>query len=157
MKRYSLQEKEVLILGGGDGGLLKELLELPQPPKFVTMVDIDDVVMDACTEFMPTVAGDYMRRGNRDGKNYKVIAGCAIKFLKEKLVGNTFNLFIFFCIITLHISYQASDKQYDYIFGDLTDTPVSTSDRDNGIWDFLKSIIGMGVQGRKNMTNCLCL
>ena len=50
------------------------------------MVDIDDVVMDACTKFMPSVAGDYMARDKRNGKNYKVIAGDAIKFLKERLV-----------------------------------------------------------------------
>ena len=44
---FQLQDKEVLILGGGDGGLLKELLDLPkdQRPSFITMVDIDEVVM----------------------------------------------------------------------------------------------------------------
>ena len=78
--------KEVLILGGGDGGLLKELMELERKPKFVTMVDIDEVVMDACTKLMPSIAGDYMARNKRDGENYKVIVGDAIKFLKEKLV-----------------------------------------------------------------------
>ena len=78
--------KEVLILGGGDGALMKELMQLEDKPKFVTMVDIDDVVMDACTELMPAVAGNYMARDKRDGENYKVIAGDAIKFLKERLV-----------------------------------------------------------------------
>ena len=44
---FLFQDKEVLILGGGDGGLLKELLDLPkdQRPSFITMVDIDEVVM----------------------------------------------------------------------------------------------------------------
>ena len=44
---FRFQDKEVLILGGGDGGLLKELLDLPkdQRPSFITMVDIDEVVM----------------------------------------------------------------------------------------------------------------
>lgn len=78
--------KEVLILGGGDGALMKELMGLKEKPKFVTMVDIDNVVMDACTELMPSVAGHYMARDKRDGENYKVIAGDAIKFLKERLV-----------------------------------------------------------------------
>ena len=51
-------------MGGGDGGLLKELLELPQGqvPAFITMVDIDEMVMDACAEFMPSVCGKYLRR-----------------------------------------------------------------------------------------------
>jgi len=39
-----LQGKEVLILGGGDGGLLHELLVLGDgAPSFVTMVEIDEV------------------------------------------------------------------------------------------------------------------
>jgi len=80
--------KEVLILGGGDGGLLKELLELPkgQAPSFVTMVDIDGMVMDACAEFMPNVCGKYLKRVHWDGDNYKVINGCAIQFMKDCLV-----------------------------------------------------------------------
>ena len=90
--------KEVLILGGGDGALMKELMALESKPKFVTMVDIDEVVMDACTEFMPSIAGDYMARDKRDGKNYKVIIGDAIKFLKEKLVR--------WCILYLYQNYQ---------------------------------------------------
>jgi len=43
----------VLILGGGDGGLIKELFELGDNcPAFVTMVDIDEMVMEACSKFM---------------------------------------------------------------------------------------------------------
>ena len=45
-----MKDKEILILGGGDGALLYELLK--ENPKFVTMVDIDDVVMTACREHM---------------------------------------------------------------------------------------------------------
>ena len=39
-----------MILGGGDGALLHELLK--EDPKFVTMVDIDEAVMRACKEHM---------------------------------------------------------------------------------------------------------
>ena len=45
-----LQGKEVLILGGGDGALLHELLK--EKPKFVTMVDIDEAVIRSCKEHM---------------------------------------------------------------------------------------------------------
>ena len=36
---------------------MKELLELPKDnrPAFITMVDIDEVVMEACAEHMPQV------------------------------------------------------------------------------------------------------
>lgn len=119
----NFEGKEVLILGGGDGALMKELQELN--PKFVTMVDIDDVVMDACAEHMRSACGNWLDRDNREGPKHKIITGCAIKFLKEA---------------------TAAGKKFDYIFGDLTDTPVSTSERDDDIWNFLKTIIGMGVQ-----------
>ena len=46
----SFQDKEVLILGGGDGTLLYELLK--EKPKFVTMVDIDEMVITACKAHM---------------------------------------------------------------------------------------------------------
>ena len=48
--KYDYKDKEALILGGGDGALLYELLK--EKPKFVTMVDIDEVVVDACKEHM---------------------------------------------------------------------------------------------------------
>ena len=58
----------MLILGGGDGALLHELLKVvrtfyaktilyilslfKEEPKFVTMVDIDEAVMRSCKEHM---------------------------------------------------------------------------------------------------------
>ena len=45
-----MQGKEVLILGGGDGALLNELMK--EKPKFVTMVDIDEAVIRSCKEHM---------------------------------------------------------------------------------------------------------
>lgn len=120
------KDKNVLILGGGDGALLKELLELPEEnrPGFITMVDIDEVVMDVCAEFMPSVCGEYLQRSNWNGPNYKIIAGCAIQFMKE-------------C--------KAKQFEFDYIFGDLTDTPVSTGPRDSDLWQFLGTILELGV------------
>merc|ERR1711990_1179458 len=56
--KQDYKDKEVLILGGGDGALLYELLE--ENPKFVTMVDIDDVVMTACREHMRSVCRDVL-------------------------------------------------------------------------------------------------
>ena len=49
-------------------------------------------------------------------------------------------------------NFQSEGKKYDYIFGDLTDTPVATTARDNDIWEFLRSIISMGVDCLKPVT-----
>jgi spermine synthase len=43
-----MKDKEVLILGGGDGALLYELQQETEKPKFVTMVDIDEAVLRGC-------------------------------------------------------------------------------------------------------------
>ena len=42
----------ILILGGGDGGLLKELLELERPPKEVIMIELDECVLDAASKHL---------------------------------------------------------------------------------------------------------
>ena len=96
----------VLILGGGDGGLLKSILELSQKPKQVTMVDLDEMVVKACSQFMPKTCGKYM---NEEGSNYKVIIGDALGFMSDK---------------------HESKIEYDIIFGDLTDVPVDSDDLD---------------------------
>uniref|UniRef100_A0A8C2N2I0 PABS domain-containing protein n=1 Tax=Cricetulus griseus TaxID=10029 RepID=A0A8C2N2I0_CRIGR len=42
--------KDVLILGGGDGGIICEIVKLK--PKMVTMVEIDQTVIDGCKKYM---------------------------------------------------------------------------------------------------------
>ena len=76
----------ILILGGGDGGLLKELLELPNPPNEVIMLDLDDAVMIGCAQHMRSVCGNYMDMGKRKGRNYEVICGDAIEYMEKAKV-----------------------------------------------------------------------
>ena len=83
-KNYA--NSRVLILGGGDGGLLKELLELPKPPKQVIMIDLDDAVMIGCAEHMRSVSGSYMDKDKRKGSNYDVICGDAIEYMEKAKV-----------------------------------------------------------------------
>ena len=47
--------KNVLVIGGGDGGTVREILRHKSVEK-VTLVEIDQVVIDACTEFIPQVS-----------------------------------------------------------------------------------------------------
>ncbi len=44
--------KRVLIIGGGDGGILREVLRHPQV-EHVTMVEIDSAVVDMCRTYFP--------------------------------------------------------------------------------------------------------
>ena len=64
------KDKEILILGGGDGALLFELLK--ENVKFVTMVEIDDVVLKCCNQFMKSICGSVLEKDS--GDNYKVSA-----------------------------------------------------------------------------------
>lgn len=47
--------RRVLIIGGGDGGLLEEALK--HPVERVTMVEIDEAVIRASREYLPTICG----------------------------------------------------------------------------------------------------
>lgn len=60
--------KEICILGGGDGALLYELLK--ENPKMVTMLEIDEVVMNACNIHLRSICGDVLEK--RKGDNYEV-------------------------------------------------------------------------------------
>lgn len=60
--------KEICILGGGDGALLYELLK--ENPGFVTMLEIDEMVMQACNVHLQSICGDVLER--RQGENFEV-------------------------------------------------------------------------------------
>ena len=71
--------ENVLIIGGGDGGILREVLR-HKGIKRIVMAEIDQMVVDACVEHMPRV--------NNAGKVYKdprtqLIVGDAFAFVKD--------------------------------------------------------------------------
>ena len=47
--------KKVLLIGGGDGGSARELLKYPSVES-IDLVEIDEVVVDACQKFLPLTA-----------------------------------------------------------------------------------------------------
>ncbi|OQX02673.1 MAG: spermidine synthase [Desulfobacteraceae bacterium IS3] len=47
--------KKVLVIGGGDGGAVREILKHPQIEK-VVLVEIDELVVNACRKYMPFVS-----------------------------------------------------------------------------------------------------
>jgi spermidine synthase len=69
--------RRVLIIGGGDGGILREALRHKQV-EHVTMVEIDRAVVDMCLEYMPSIP----RRAFKDRRAHLVIADGA-RFVAE--------------------------------------------------------------------------
>lgn len=112
--------KEIVILGGGDGGLLWELLK--EKPKYITMLEIDDVVMKACSQHMRSICGDCLDK--RKGDNYEIIVGDCVKALAHMI---------------------EEGRQFDYVFGDLTDIPISTTPHGDA-WDFIRLILNSSVK-----------
>lgn len=58
----------ISLTGGGDGALLYELLK--ENPKYVWMLEIDDLVMKACNKHLKSICGDVLER--RKGPNFEV-------------------------------------------------------------------------------------
>ena len=48
------EAKRVLIIGGGDGGVLREVLK--HPVEAAVMIELDETVVNICREFMPSLS-----------------------------------------------------------------------------------------------------
>lgn len=66
--KENYKDKDIVILGGGDGALLYELLK--EQPKNVIMLEIDETVMHACSKYMRSICGDVL--DHRSAPNYQV-------------------------------------------------------------------------------------
>lgn len=98
---------KVAILGGGDGGVAKELLK--RGAKDIYLIDIDEMVVAACKEHLPSICGDAF-----NNKKVKVIIDDANRFL-DKNIG--FDAIIY--DLTLHpewLTFKDRDKFLREIF-----------------------------------------
>lgn len=68
--------KNVLVIGGGDGGTVRELLRYPGVEQ-VTMVEIDEAVVRASREHLPQIASEF------SNPKLKLIIGDGIKFVAD--------------------------------------------------------------------------
>nr|XP_054752880.1 spermine synthase-like [Lytechinus pictus] len=118
--RESYTGKEVLILGGGDGGILHEVLK--ENPKFITMVEIDQIVIDAAIKHLRGICYDSM--DSLTGDNYEVKVADCIPIMQQ---------------------YITEGKMFDYIINDLTAIPITTEPRGNQ-WDFLRLILELSME-----------
>ncbi|MBD3821489.1 MAG: polyamine aminopropyltransferase [Thiotrichales bacterium] len=69
--------KKVLIIGGGDGGILREVLKHPEVES-VTQVEIDQQVIDMCIQYLPNhSAGAY------DSPKANIVIADGVDFVNE--------------------------------------------------------------------------
>ncbi|MRX27229.1 polyamine aminopropyltransferase [Kangiella sp. HZ709] len=68
--------KNVLVIGGGDGGTAREVLRHTSVEK-CTMVEIDGMVVDACREYIPQTSKDL------DHPKMNLIIGDGVEFVKN--------------------------------------------------------------------------
>eukprot|EP00127_Corallochytrium_limacisporum_P001173 Clim_evm8s44 gene=Clim_evmTU8s44 len=110
--RIDFDGKTVLILGGGDGGILKILREDYKCDQII-MIDIDEVVVNAARKHLRGICGDAM--DNLKGENYEVIIGDCFEYLTR---------------------YQEEGVKFDVIINDLTACPINPNGKGE-LWQFV--------------------
>lgn len=73
---YCGRPKKVLIIGGGDGGVLEEVLK--HPVEKVWMVEIDKKVIEVSKKYLPSIS-----KGAFKDKRVELIIGDGVKFVKN--------------------------------------------------------------------------
>ena len=73
--------KNVLVIGGGDGGAVRELCRY-EAAENIDLVEIDEAVVQACREYFPTVAGSLIdpRVSIRYEDGLKYIRRCSDRY-----------------------------------------------------------------------------
>lgn len=69
--------KEILIVGGGDGGALRDVLKHKSVDR-ATLVEIDRSVVDMCAEYMPSLSD-----GAFDDPRAEIVIADGVKYVKE--------------------------------------------------------------------------
>jgi len=79
--------ERVLVVGGGDGGSIREALKHPSV-KEVTICEIDQMVIDVSKKFLPKLAESY------SDPRVKVLCRDAAKYMEEKDVIGTYDIIV---------------------------------------------------------------
>ena len=69
--------KSVLVIGGGDGGTVREVLKHKTVER-VVLCEIDGMVIDACKKFLPTISCEL------DNPKVEILVQDAIEYIKDK-------------------------------------------------------------------------
>lgn len=129
--------KEICILGGGDGALLYELLK--ENPKFVTMLEIDEMVMQVCNKYLRPICGDVLELRKTDNFEVNPLIKSNKSMKNSNIEIHLSQIVVDDCMIYLD-KFIKEGKKFDYVFGDLTDIPISDTPTGE-IWDFIRSIL----------------
>uniref|UniRef100_A0A3Q3X8E7 PABS domain-containing protein n=1 Tax=Mola mola TaxID=94237 RepID=A0A3Q3X8E7_MOLML len=113
--------KEVLILGGGDGGILAEVVK--QKPKMITMLEISFLVIDGCKMHMRETCGDVL----------------------DRLKGDCYQILVEDCVPVLK-KYVKEGRMFDYVINDLTAIPITTEPEEDSTWEFLRLILDLSIK-----------
>ncbi|XP_029296374.1 spermine synthase-like [Cottoperca gobio] len=113
--------KDVLILGGADGGILSEMVK--RKPKMVTMLDIDPKVIDLSKKYTRGACGNVL--DNLKGDCYQIIVSDCVPVLRK---------------------YVQEGKTFDYVFNELTEIPNSREPEEDSAWEFLRHTLDMSVK-----------
>ena len=73
--------RNILIIGGGDGAVLQEVLKHQLVNK-VTMVEIDESVISMCREYLPSLSGQAF-----DDPRLNVVIDDGLRYLKRTFHG----------------------------------------------------------------------
>jgi len=95
---------------------------LKEKPKFVTMIEIDEMVMNICKVHMRSACGTCL--DSYCGSNYRIIVDD--------------------CIIQLN-QYIANNVKFDYVFEIWTDMPIAIKPKSQ-FWEFMQSILELSLQ-----------
>uniref|UniRef100_UPI00358E9933 spermine synthase-like n=1 Tax=Myxine glutinosa TaxID=7769 RepID=UPI00358E9933 len=117
---FEYHDKDVLVLGGGDGAILNQLRK--KEARFITMLEIDAEVMLACRTHLRGACEDSLDK--LKGKGYEIIVGDCVPVLQK---------------------YVADDRKFDYVINDLTAVPLSGSPHDDD-WEFFLLILHLGLK-----------
>jgi spermidine synthase len=69
--------KSVLVIGGGDGGTIREVMKHKTVERAV-LCEIDGMVIDACKQFLPTISCEL------DNPKVEILVQDAIEYIKDK-------------------------------------------------------------------------
>ena len=91
-------QSEILIIGAGDGGTAREILK-HSCVNNITLVEIDQLVIDACKEHLPEIASSF------NNSKLEVLIADGIEYVK-KSKNNLYDLIIVDCALNYAQSIQ---------------------------------------------------